>query len=173
MLENEKKMSYAEQHSLYGYTEKEKTRFTEGGDVDIAETSEQVKQFIEDAIALKNQQRKLLLGKIKDDLAVKIKNETGKNLQGYSLALYSDDIKHAFNEHSDDKLEKLRKPPQRAITVEDILRFVDIVVNYNSVQNERGNCLSFERHINGIVTIITIYTRKKNRLSLKTMFVEV
>jgi hypothetical protein len=162
---------YAEQHSLDGYTDCEKERFTEGGDVDIAETEEQVRQFIRDAIDLKNQHKKILLGKIKEDLALKIRNEAGKNLQGYSLALYSDDIKHSFSKHGDDIIEKQQKPSQRAITVEDVLCFVDIVMNYDTVKYAKKNRLAFRRNINGTVTIITVDTQKRKRLSLKTMFI--
>jgi hypothetical protein len=97
--------SYAEQHSLDGYSETEKAKFTAGSDVDIA--------------------------------------------------------------------EKRRNPPQRAITARDISRFVDIVTEYNSVKAERYNCVSFQKNVNGMATIITVHSCGKRTLSLKTMFIEI
>jgi hypothetical protein len=165
--------SYAEQHSLDGYSEMEKAKFTAGYDVDIAENDKQVYQFIVDSIELKIRDKKLLLGKITEALACRIEDEIGINLQGYSLAFYANDIKHAFNRHSNDRAEKRRNPPQRAITARDISRFVDIVTEYSSVKAERYNCVSFQKNINGMATIITVHSCGKRTLSLKTMFIEI
>jgi hypothetical protein len=157
---------------LGGYTEKEIKRICENNpNIKIAENSYQVYCFIEDSITLKIRDQKLLLGKIKEDLAHKIEDETGINLHGYNLELRSNDIKHTYNNHGNDKTEKQRG--QRAITAKDILRFVDIVTNYENVipVPAKGKCLMFLKNINGKAIAITMYASRNKSLTLKTIYI--
>jgi hypothetical protein len=168
---SDKKTSYAEQHSLVGYTKKEIEDCSGSKRVKVAENGEQVYKFIENATALEIKGEKLLLGKINEDLARKIEDEIGINLLGYNLELRSDDIKHLINKHGNNKMEEQRG--QRAVTAEDISHFTDIVTNYEYVipDSKEKNCLIFLKNINGKVSAVTMYARGNKSLSLKTMYV--
>jgi AraC-like DNA-binding protein len=163
--------SYAKQHSLVGYTEREIEDRRESKRIKIAKNSEQVYQFVEDSITLQIKGEKLLLGKISENLARRIEKETNMNLQEYNLELRSDDIKHLINKHGNDKLEKQRG--QRAVTAKDILCFADIVTNYEYIilDPKEENYLIFIKNINSRVSAVAMYAHKNKSLSLKTMYI--
>jgi hypothetical protein len=166
-----KEASYAEQHSLDGYTEKEIKDRSGSNRVKIARDSKQVYKFIEDALVCENKGEKLLLGKVTENLACRIREEININLLGYNLELRSNDIKHAHNRHGNDEVEKLRG--QRAVTTEDFLRFVDIVTKYDDVKldTEERNGLIFQKNINGKSSAVSMYAHGNKSLSLKTMYI--
>jgi hypothetical protein len=136
--------------------------------VAIARNNEQVCDFIEKSFTGKIRGKKLLLGKIGDDLAQKIYNKTGTDLKSYNLELRADEIRHAYNEHGDEKNETSRG--QQAITTDDIANFPRIVYDFDDIKTEWGNSLHFIKNINGRTTAVTVYVAGNKSLSMKTMY---
>jgi len=136
----------------------------------IAYSDEQVRDFVEKSATGSISGQKILLGKISDDLAQKIYNETGVGVKGYNLELRADEIRHAYNEHGNEETEASRG--QQAITVDDIVNFPRIVYGFDNVKVEWGNSLHFTKYVNGRTTIVTVYTDGNKSLSLKTMYKE-
>lgn len=67
----------------------------------VARSYNDVKKFIE-AAKSGTMQKRLFLGKITDETAVKIRSETNIDVKGKSTALSSDDIRHIFARHGEN-----------------------------------------------------------------------
>jgi hypothetical protein len=172
---SDKKTSYAEQHSLVGYTKQEKDNIIEGSNVQLAENIEQVYCFIKESMTGIMKDKRLRLGRINEILANKIEIDTGINLQGYNLELRSDEIRHIYLDHGNDELEKALNPPQRAVTTEDILCFADIITNYDTVtlSTERKNGIIFQKTTGNRIFAITLHAHHNKTLSLKTLYIHI
>ena len=153
---------------LTEYDEFEINNYSGSKKIEIAQNREHIREFINKAIAGDNLGKKLLLGKIGNDLAQRIYKITGINLAGYNLELRTDEIRHSRNHHSNEKTESLRG--QQVITAEDFTNFPQIVSDFDKVLVRRNNCLHFIKDIGGKITAVTVYASGNKSLSLKTMY---
>jgi len=149
------------------YTEHEIGNFSGSKKIEVARDEAHVFDFVNRAIAYENKGKKLLLGKIGNDLSQRIYQRTLVDLAGYNLELRSDEIRHTLNEHGDPKKEAPRG--QQAITVDDIARFPAIVSEFDEVRVSYDNSLHFIKRVKGRVTAVTIYADGNRSLTLKTM----
>jgi hypothetical protein len=154
-------------YGLNGYTEKEMERLSGSKKIEIAQSTEHLRNFIDKALSGEIPGKKLLLGRISNDLSQRIQQKTGVNISNYNLELRADEIRHTQKHHGDDKAEAKRG--QQAITAEDYANFPNIVTEFDNVTIEKGNCLHFTKDINGLTTVITLYASGNKSLSLKTM----
>ena len=156
---------------LLPYTNEEKSNWEQSKKIVLAANDEHIKKFISKA---RNgdasvQGKKLLLGKLRQETADRIRDEVGINLNGYNLELRASDIKHAFNQHSNDGKENLRG--QKAITENDIANFAEVVTSFDAVKKGSvSNSLTFIKQIDGQVYAITYYADGNKSLALKTMY---
>jgi len=160
-----------ETRSLEKYAPHEIKNYSKGNRIEVAIDKKHIRSFVENAIVGNNKGKKLLLGKISNYLAEKIKRESKAdiNLDGFNLELRADDIKHLFKEHGNADVEALRG--QLAVTIDDILSFADIVSSFDSVTATSGNGLKFVKTTDEKITAITLYAAGNKSLSLKTMWV--
>ncbi|MCL2284490.1 MAG: hypothetical protein FWC26_14335 [Fibromonadales bacterium] len=154
---------------LENYTQFEIDNFSNSTRIKIAKDKGQIRSFIKDAMNNINLGKKMLLGKIGSDLAQKIYIETNIDLLAYNLELRSVDIRHIFDKHGNEKTERLRG--QRAVTIDDVLNFTDIILNFDSVKLDENDGLIFEKNTNEKVNAVTLYTTGNKSLSLKTMWI--
>jgi len=154
---------------LDGYTQQEIDKLANSKRIHIAQNEEQIHRFVDDAIMSKNCGEKLLLGKIGEDLSGKIEQNTGVNIRGYNLELRSNEIKHLINKHGKEATEAPRG--QRAVTAEDVYRFIDIVTKYDTIALARDGSLHFSKDITGKITAVTVHASGNKSLSLQTMYV--
>ena len=80
---------------------------------------------------IKNVMEKVPYRKVDAREAVKIKEKTGLDLEGYNHSITNMDIQHIYNKHGDEKAENFRG--QRAVTERDILLIPEITKNYDDV----------------------------------------
>jgi hypothetical protein len=153
---------------LEKYTQREIDNLAGNPRIKIARNGEDVRSFVNDAIARRNRGEKLLVGRIGGELGDRIESDTGVGVSGYNLELRSDEIRHLIKEHGADATERPRG--QRAITAEDIYNFVEIVTHYDAVEIGWDNSLHFKKNMNGEVTAVTLYANRSKSLSLKTMY---
>jgi hypothetical protein len=166
---NGKPVSVAEKRYRLGeYTPEEIKRYSNSERIEIAKNNEQVRSFVENAVTGDNKGKKILLGKIDENLAQEIYNKANVNLEGFNLELRSDDIRHLLNKHGNENTEVLRG--QRAITTDDVLNFANIISNFDSIKANGDNSLTFIKNINGKTTAVTLYATGNKSLSLKTMY---
>jgi len=158
---------------LEKYTKHEIEDYSKTKRVEIAKDKEHIYNFIENALAGNKTGKKLLLGKIGKGTAKRIKNESGAviDLTGFNLELRADEIRHLFKEHGNAKTENPRG--QRAITIDDVANFANIVQNFDKVAVSGFNGLKFVKKANGRISTITLYAEGNKSLSLKTMWVNV
>ena len=153
---------------LNEYDEFEINNYFGSRKIEIAQNREHVREFINKAIAGDNLGKKLLLGKIGNDLSQRIYQITGIDLAGYNLELRTDEIRHSLNHHCNEKTESLRG--QQVITAEDFMNFPQIVSDFDKVSVRRNNSLHFIKDIGGKTTAVTVYASGNKSLSLKTMY---
>ncbi|MCL2260244.1 MAG: hypothetical protein FWC15_02690 [Fibromonadales bacterium] len=155
--------------ALESYTQHEIENLSGNSNIEIAKNKEHVRGFIEEAKANNKRQKKILLGKINGDLAQKIQDDTSVNLNGYHLELRADEIRHLFKQHGNEKTEVLRG--QRAVIIDDVISFADIVQNYDQIKKNADSSLTFVKTADGIINAVTLYATRNKSLSLKTMWV--
>jgi hypothetical protein len=153
------------------YTPQEINNWAGNKNLHIARNESDIRNFVERAITDKDFAGKLLLGKIDNYLADKIKTETGVDLRDYNLELRAVDIRHIFKRHGSDTTESPRG--QRAVTADDIINFKNIVGDFDDIIVSAGKKLTFIKNANGKVSAITIYANRSRSLSLKTMWVNI
>jgi len=163
---------HASERELAGeaYTTREKERISNSSRIEIADNETHVRNFVDEAIKGSNKGKKMLLGKVDIDLARRITKATRVNVNKFNLEFRSDDIKHLIKQHGNQSTEEPRG--QRAITADDILKFVNIVQNFDTVKATEGNGLAFTKNINGKITAVTLYADGNKSLSLKTMYAD-
>ena len=153
---------------LERYTPHEVKNYS-GNRIEIAKDKEHARSFVKDAKSGGCKGKKLLLGKIGKDLAQKIRKETNVDLTGFNLELRANDIRHLFKEHGNASTEALRG--QRAVTIDDVLNFADIIQDFDKAEAIENKRLRFVKNADGKTTAITLYATGNKSLSLKTMWV--
>lgn len=158
--------------NLISYTKKEKDNMANSKKIILATSDKEIRDFITKAHNKDKsvQGKKLLLGKINNSTAVKIKEAVGVDLSGYNLEMRAYDISHSFNQHGDEERESSRG--QRAISESDLAKFSKVITSFDTVTNGDGlNSLTFMKRIDGRVYAITYYATGNKSLSLKTMYI--
>lgn len=156
--------------NLNSYSELERNRILANKNNLIAEDYQSIIDFItESKNDLKN--KFLYIGKINSDIVLKIKDETGINVNDYSYVLNSEDIRHIFKNHSDNIKESERG--QLAVTNSNVLDIIDTMLMPDGIRkeyNEKSGVVSivFEKVINERLMAITVLSNDKKRLTLKS-----
>jgi hypothetical protein len=157
---------------IEGYTERQLENWQTSKSIIIYENDNQLRNFIDNAIAKRNLGDKMYCGKITDTLAAQITNETGVDVNGYNLSLSAYEIEKILKDHGIELKEVQRG--QRAIAEEDFFKIPEIVASYDKVEldgtyNGRP-VLKFEKTINGKTTVITYQSSKSHDLIVQTMY---
>ena len=137
----------------------------------VARSYADVKKFIE-AAQSGNIQKRLFLGKITSETAAKILAEANIDVEGKSIALSSDDIRHIFARHGENGTA-LRKG-DIAVTQENFENIIETLIEPDSVSRTDQNGVSgimFQKEINGKITAITVVSGKKKALTLKSAWI--
>lgn len=172
--EEEAQTESKKKHSLntFGfekYSNKEIERIARGTNpsIIIAENKNDIINYINDYVGT-NSKKKLYLGTIGNELANKIKKDTGEDLKGYNIS-----ITNAFeNSHSNPATEEPRG--QIAITPEFIADNLSTTINdYDSVKlstGKRGDkALVFKKNNGARITAVENISNGKHSLYLQTM----
>lgn len=144
----------------------EKTRFYK-----VARSYAEVRDFIANASQVEGEQR-LFLGKVNAETAAKIKEATGINAEGKSIALSSSDIRHILNGHGNVATES--PMGQVAVTQENFEDIIETIISPDTItRSDEGNQVGimFTKEIDGRVTAITIVSEKKKALTLKSAWI--
>lgn len=137
----------------------------------VAKSYSDVREFIARAQTTETE-RRLYLGKINTETATKIKEATGLNVDGKSIALSSSDIRHIFKKHGTNGTELTRG--QSAVTNENFENIIETLSDPDTVElsDDHNNIgVIFKKEIDGKVTAITIVSEKKKALTLKSAWI--
>lgn len=169
------KFSMNVERYLEAYSETQKENWKNSKKIVLYESESQLKQFVEDAKERKNPGKKLYFGKIKSEVADRIKSELSYDVKGYNCALYSDNIRKIFKDHGDVKKESPRG--QRIVEVDDFSRIPEIISDPEKIESggmyNNNPVIRFTKDgitIAGVVAdgaldlyTQTMYINKKNR----------
>ena len=123
--ESEKTKDRVNKLGAAAYSEQEKKNLSNSGKIKIAETAEDIIDYINNEINKSNHTR-LYCGKVTETASARIKEETGIDVDNFNI-----EINNSFeNSHSDPKKERL---PQIVMTPEHIAEFPTVVNNFDEV----------------------------------------
>ncbi|MCR4963630.1 MAG: hypothetical protein K6B40_07115, partial [Firmicutes bacterium] len=119
-------------------------------------------------------QQKIYFGTIPSDLAQKIYEETGINVENYNCTLRASEIrKILLGKHGNQETES--KYGQRAVTPEDILNIPLVIQSPDSIQLSpklfQGKpAILFSKTINGRTTVVAYVSKPHMDLTVQTMY---
>jgi len=127
-----------------------------------------------------NTQKVEELGVISSELAQKIKEETGLDLENYTISIDNYGIRHAVEKHGNPKTETPRG--QVAISKEDFLKILEVVQNADEITKKGTNrtgqdIILFKKRFKEFFTVAKAVRpvkskkkKKKNRLSFQSLW---
>lgn len=128
--------------------------------IDIARNSGDNKAFVE-------------IGKVSPEVAEKVKEVTGIDVEGFVHSIDEAAIRHIFKQHGNEKTEKSRG--QIGVTDEDIKNIKEIVENPDEIQ--KGDVLAdgietviYKKTIDGMSIYVQEVRKGRGRLAAKTLW---
>ncbi len=110
---------------LEEYTEHQKENWSDSKNIVVYESDTQLDQFIDDALNKRNLDKKMYFGRVPFDLAQRVMDETGMDIDGYNCTIQAQEIRKILvHSHGDEAFERARG--QRAITKEDIKNIPEV-----------------------------------------------
>ncbi|MBQ4326963.1 MAG: hypothetical protein IJC32_00940 [Clostridia bacterium] len=161
-------------YSLEEYTEHQKKNWANSKRIVIYENDAQFTQFIENSVSDKTFDKKMYFGAISPELARRIQNDTGINVEHYNLSLSSNEIRKILKKHGNAESEALSG--QRAVTTDDFLHILDVVLNPDNIklsdQTYAGKpVIIFTGTHNGQMNIVAVVSDKRLDLFVQTVYV--
>lgn len=172
----EEPISFESGENVFGfktYSEKQIENWKGSKRITICDTLEKIKNFVNEAISNKNN-KKAYFGAITSNLAQRISNETGINVENYNCSLGSNEVRKIFKDHSNEIKESQRG--QRAITVNDVFEIPNIIKNADTINRSANNyegkpAIEFRKNIDGsLVTVIGVVSDKHLDLFVQTEY---
>lgn len=154
-----------------GYTNKEIQNIS-SDKIIIANNDNDILDFVKKAKQQINNKR-IFVSKIVKDVASRIKNKLGINVEDYNISIKNDDIRKIYKDHGSEKTEILRG--QVPITDSDFLKVREVVNNPDVIElagktPQGKDAIRFEKNIDGNLVIITYVSDKHKNLELQTMY---
>lgn len=122
-----------------------------------------------------NEQLKFSIGQINPKLAIKVKEITGLNVDGYEHIIDNFAIKHTILKHGNAKTEEKRG--QSAVTTDYFEKISEIIKNPDNVydggiNNIGRRVIVYEKNINGTIIFLEEIRTKQKELALQTMYIK-
>lgn len=162
-------------YSLEGYTEHQKENWANSKSIVLYESQEQLERFIDNALSNNTSNQKFYFGRIGQDLARRIWDETGVDIEGYNCTLRANEVKKILNNsHGNQETEALRG--QRAVTKEDLMRIPEIIQSPDNIQLdsklfEGKPVILFSKTDKGRTTVVSYVSRRHQDLTTQTMYI--
>lgn len=140
-------------------------------------TNEQLKNTFErnvdNALSNKSSKRNTILGKVKSNIALKIKDILGIDVSNRTHRLSDYDIRHIMNQHSDATKEATKG--QVAITSEDIKKIPYIIEDPSDIvkgtDNKLGETIRYiKKYTDNTTFVVEVVPENSNDLVIKTMW---
>jgi hypothetical protein len=144
------------------------------GDWAALEYQNRIERFILDALDGKKDQEEIPLRKVTAQEVNEVMRQGGPNISGMEHVLDAAHIRHAFNSHS-SKEEGDKKPGQRPLTRNDLMRIPEIINSYDSLRvkkagTNRTSIIYGKSYQDGTINYIerVFETSRKNKPRLVT-----
>ncbi len=161
-------------YGLNAYNQHQKDNWATSKRIVLYESDAQFKKFVEDSLSGKIADKKIYFGAVSVELADAIKRNTGINVENYNCSLSSDEILKINKDHGDQTKEEPRG--QRAITIDDYLKFPQVVQNADDIvlspklYNGKPVIL-FIQNGNERTTVSAVVSDKRMDLFIQTAFI--
>lgn len=161
-------------YALEGYSQQQKENWKNSKSIVIFESGAQLRQFIDDALAGKNLQKKMYFGAVSEELAARIKNDTGVDVKGYNCTLRASEVrKILLYSHGNEEFEAARG--QRKITPDDLTNIPTIIqspdkISLDDKPYEGKPVINFTKDMNGRTTVGAYVSGKHLDLTVQTMY---
>ena len=161
-------------YTLGKYTEHQRKNWAQSKRIIIYESESQLLDFIRHAKKnSKPPNKKMYFGTIPEDLAKRIKKDTGAEVKGYNVSISEDEIRKIFISHGKEAKEAPRG--HRAITEADIASIPKIIQNPDKIALSSKlyygkPAIHFIKTINGQTTVVSYVSDKHRDLIMQTMY---
>lgn len=165
-------------YALKEYSEHQIENWKNSKRIVVYESQNQLQQFIDDARAHKNLNKKMYFGIISDEIANFIKQKTGVDVSNCNVSLRADSIIKIFNDHGTEVTELPRG--QRPVIDQDILKLpqllgsIDYAVNagvYTGMSKDSNSTfLNLRSNLDDSITIGAFKQGKHLDLRIHTMY---
>ena len=152
------------------FSEKEIANYNNSDKISVAENDQQIKTFIDDSLDGKNNGKKLIVGKLSEDLVDKIKKSTEVDLQGFNFELRADALMHMKKHHGNAEKEANRG--QVPVDTNAVLNAIEVVTSFDTVEKGKNdNSLVFTKNINGVYHVVTYYAYGNKSIYPHTLYI--
>lgn len=160
-------------YSLKSYSQHQLDNWAGSKKIVVYQNESQLRQFIQDALNGKNLGQKMYFGAVPADLAARIKQDTGLDVEGYNCSIAAQEIRKIFKDHGDPAKEALRG--QRAIVEDDIVSIPEVIqapdtIDLSPKQYNGRPVINFVKELNGRTTVTAYVSGKHLDLTVQTMF---
>lgn len=166
------KKAGAFEKSIGSFSDEEISSIKKNNKNSVAKSVDDVVSFVKNSVTNAFSGR-LFVGKIDANVAQRVKSDTGISVDGKSVVLSSDDIRHIFKQHGDAKSEATRG--QEAITIDNFSDVMEAIFSPDSVTSSTDKSgvvsLVFTREAENKTTAVTISSDKKKALTLKSAWI--
>ena len=169
---------FAERNGLNPYSDRQIDNWKNSKRIVVALSESDVRRFVEDSINDKIRDKTLYFGSIKEEIANKIKQETGLDVSGYNCAIGANEIKKTLiRSHGNESDEANRG--QRVVTIDDIVNIPVAINNADEIllsENDyRGaNVIEFRHFIdNERTVVISVVSSGRHELRVQTEYINI
>jgi len=163
-------------YSLREYSEQQKANWSTSKKIVLYQDEKQAIQFVNDALAGKNLEKKMFFGMVPEALARRIMKEAGysRDITGYNVCIHAKEIRKINKKHGNEHRESLMG--QRAIIAKDYVVIPETVEHadtiYMSPDKYMGlDVLMFERTVDGSkTTLVAVVGNGNLDLFVQTMY---
>lgn len=157
--------------TLGEYDSTRKRHIESSGKDRIVRNYDEIRSFIQDA-PTKREFERIHIGIINPETANLVMKKTGQNIHEYDVVLSNEFIAHIFRDHGDQRKETPRN--QIAVTTENIEDLVEAMISpddVKAVEADTGPALRFEKNVGNTNVALTITSKKKGTLTLKSAWI--
>lgn len=157
--------------TLGEYDATRKRHIESSGKDRIVRNYDEIRAFIQSSPSQKEFER-IHIGIINPKTANLVMQKTKQNIDGYDVVLSNEFIAHIFHDHGDQRKETPRH--QIAVTTANVEDLVEAMIDpddVKAVEADTGPALRFEKSVGNKNVALTITSKKKGTLTLKSAWI--
>ncbi len=161
-------------YALNKYSDKQIKNWENSKRIVIYENNNQLREFVDQSLSGEIQNKKMYFGTVTAELAKRIYDKTGINVENYNVSLSSYEIQKINKDHGNEKKEALRG--QRAVTADDYILILDAIQDSDSITLSDKTffekpVLQFEKGDNEKINVAAVVSDKHLDLFVQTAFI--
>ena len=166
---------YRPRETLVPYTSQEARNFLTGTRNKVVGFGADIVDFVKNALGNKKNTDKLYLGKLPENTAFRIEQETGMNVRNFNVILPSERVRHIIRQHGNQEREILRG--QKGVTAEDfsllekVIADPDRIIFDQTTDSYQRPVVRLEKDLGNIVVTAQAITEGNKTLNTDTFYI--